>query len=42
MEVIKTYNTQLTRICFSIDMENLRIIEESLEFLPDITEGLRS
>jgi hypothetical protein len=42
MEVIKTYNPNLTRICFSYDMQSLKSAEEALEFLPDIPEGLRS
>jgi hypothetical protein len=41
VDVIKTYNINLSRVCFASDMRSLRSAEEALEFLPDITEGVR-
>ena len=40
VEVIKTYNINLSRISFSSDMRALRSAEETLEFLPDIPESV--
>jgi hypothetical protein len=41
VDVIKAYNINLTRICFAGDLRSLRSSEETLEFLPDIVEGIR-
>lgn len=41
IEVIKKFNPNLNRICFTFDMGRLKDAEEMLEFLPDIAEGNR-
>ena len=41
VDIIKTYNINLTRICFAGDLRSLKSSEETLEFLPDIVERQR-
>lgn len=41
IEVMKKFNPNLNRICFTFDMGRLKDAEEMLEFLPDIAEGYR-